>query len=345
MMTTIRHMLTSILFGIILTLATVGITFFVFPLDDWSILYKIKVFNISYLLFLLIITVVISTIVGIVISIYWIQRMNYVERQLSYVNENQPLSKKGAYKEVQLIQQQIMNVQEKIRLQAEYSQRLATERANEREKSLQEVVIQERNRLARDLHDSVSQQLFAASMMMSAMSEQTNIEDVALKHQIQMVEKMIHQSQLEMRALLLHLRPAALKGKALQDGMKDLLKELTDRIPLQVDWKIESFKIDKGVEDQLFRIVQEAISNTLRHAEASSVNVMLIKRDNFILLRIVDDGKGFDVKQVSTGSYGLSNMEERAVDLGGSIKIISLPNKGTRLEVKIPHVEEGDDND
>src|SRR5699024_3466936 len=222
-------------------------------------------------------------------------------------------------------------------------QRLSSERAEEREKSLQEVVVQERNRLARDLHDSVSQQLFAASMMMSAINENTDENDIdmlTLKHQLNMVEKMIQQSQLEMRALLLHLRPAALKGKALHEGINDLITELSERIPLEIKTKIENFAIEKGVEDQLFRILQEAVSNTLRHANATTLEIMLIKRDQMIILRVVDDGVGFQISDTaSSSSYGLGNMEERAYDLGGTMKVVSLPNRGTRLEVQVPLIE------
>lgn len=340
MMTLIRHTFTAIIFGIIFTSILLGITFFVFPLADWTSLYRTEVFNnVSYIVLIISITIVFSAIIGMITSIYWNQRTQHVERQLISLLEGNPLLIDETYKELRKVEKQLLKLEEKMILQVEHAQRLVTERANEREKSLQEVVIQERNRLARDLHDSVSQQLFAASMMMSAINEQTKIDNTALEHQLQMVEKMIHQSQLEMRALLLHLRPAALKGKSLQNGIKDLLNELTDRIPLEVDWKIESFSIDKGIEDQLFRIVQEAISNTLRHSEASSIHVMLIKRDNLILLRITDDGKGFDVEKIQTSSYGLKNMEERAQDLGGSIKIVSLPNQGARLEVKIPSLQ------
>ena len=210
---------------------------------------------------------------------------------------------------------QLKHVEEKLRSQIEQSQRLASERAQEREKSLQEVVLQERNRLARELHDSVSQQLFAASMMMSAINEQQKdeqeIDTISLKHQLSMVEKMIHQSQLEMRALLLHLRPVALKGKALHEGIKDLLNELSQRITLEINTKIEVFPIEKGVEDELFRILQEAISNTLRHANATKLEIMLIKRDQMIILRVVDDGVGFDItEKTKASSYGLQNMKK-----------------------------------
>jgi NarL family two-component system sensor histidine kinase LiaS len=200
---------------------------------------------------------------------------------------------------------------------------------------VQEIVSQERNRLARELHDSVSQQLFAASMLMSAITESNlTLQDSEAK-QLKMVEKMINQSQLEMRALLLHLRPAALKGKSLQAGMKELMNELAQKVPLELNWKIEGFELDKGIEDHLFRILQESVSNTLRHANATALDVLLIS----IILRIVDNGVGFDVEKEKVGSYGLQNMYERAVEIGGLLKIISLPDKGTKLEVKVPLVE------
>ena len=339
MMTILRHVFTSFIFSFILTITIILVTFFVFPLEDWRLLLTEKFLNVPYLLLLFCISLVLSTIVGIIISLFWKQRLQYIERQLHYIVNGQTLTMDENYKELDKVDTQIEEVDKKIKQQVEKAQHAATERAKEREKSLQEVVAQERNRLARDLHDSVSQQLFAASMMMSAMNESTEREENSINHQIKMVEKMIHQSQLEMRALLLHLRPAALKGKALQEGITDLLTEFTNRIPIQVDWKIESFSIEKGVEDQLFRIVQEAISNTLRHAEAKSIHVMLIKRDYWIILRIVDDGKGFDLNKTMTSSYGLKNMKERAYELGGSFKVISLPDQGTRVEVKIPIVK------
>ncbi|MUV36840.1 Histidine kinase [Lentibacillus sp. JNUCC-1] len=272
--------------------------------------------------------------------------MQQIERQLDDVAKGRKPAQDEPYKELKAVQKKVENVQEKIRIQTENAQRLASERASEREKSLQEVVEQERNRLARELHDSVSQQLFAASMLMSAINETNPPEETGVQKQLQMVEKMIHQSQLEMRALLLHLRPVALKGKALQEGVEELLVELQQKVPLDIDWQIESFPLDKGVEDHVFRILQEAVSNTLRHAEASTLNVMLIARDGMVIMRVVDDGVGFDVEQSKTSSYGMETMRERALEIGGELKVISLPNQGTRVEVKVPTWEkEGETHD
>ena len=160
-------------------------------------------------------------------------------------------------------------------------------------------------------------------MMMSAINEtKDSTENEIEAKQLKMVEEMIHQSQLEMRALLLHLRPVALKGKSLQEGMEELLMELMQKVTMDIKWKLEDFPVEKGVEDHLFRILQESVSNTLRHSKASQFEVLLIKRDGFIILRVTDDGVGFDVDEQKAGSYGLQNMYERAVEIGGNLKIV-----------------------
>ncbi|MBP1969480.1 NarL family two-component system sensor histidine kinase LiaS [Virgibacillus natechei] len=339
MTTIIRHVFTAILVSLFIALMLVGVTLLAFPLDDWSLIFKQEIGNVSFLLIVIGIPIMAGTILGMSTGWYWKQRLQQIDRKLDEMVKGQKVTVDDeSYKELDSIEQQIGQLQEKMRKQAEYSQRLATERANEREQSLQEVVVQERNRLARELHDSVSQQLFAASMMMSAINESNPPENESIKKQMQMVENMIHQSQLEMRALLLHLRPVALKGKSLQIGVEELLVEMTQKVPMEIDWKVEEFTVDKGVEDQLFRILQESMSNTLRHAEAITFHVMLIERDETVILRTVDNGKGFDMENIRTGSYGLQNMRERAYEVGGIFKIISVPNEGTQLEVKVPNL-------
>lgn len=335
----LRNIFSQFMISLSLVVIILTLTFFLFPLEDWRGLITMNLYNLPFIAIVFMIVSIFSIISGIVTTQYWKQRMYHIERQIQHLMNGHPISTDDTYAELKKIESHLRQLQQKMYEQIEYGQSLATERANEREKSLQEVVEQERNRLARDLHDSVSQQLFAASMMMSAINESEAVQNVTLQHQIQLVEKMIHQSQLEMRALLLHLRPVALKGKSLQQGMKDLLLELTERTSIQLDWKIEDFSMDKGIEDQLFRVYQEAISNILRHSEATDVEVLLIMRDGQYILRIADNGKGFNVEEAQSSSYGLNNMEERALELGGTIKIISLVNQGTRVEVKIPNVQ------
>lgn len=346
MNTILRHVFTAILFSFILSIIITGITLVAF-LEDWSLILDHKVGEISYLAMVLIIPIVSGIIIGTVSAWYWQQRVRRIERQLDELAKGQKMTfDQEPYAELDKIQHYLEQVQEKINSQTEMAQRIATERAVEREKSLQEVVVQERNRLARELHDSVSQQLFAASMMMSAINETNPPKDEGIRKQLHMIEKAIHQSQSEMRALLLHLRPVALKGKNLQAGVEELLLELIQKVPMQIDWKVEAFTVDKGIEDQLFRILQESVSNILRHAKATSLYVMLIERDDTVILRVADDGIGFDINKIKTSSYGVENMRERAYEIGGTLKVISLPNEGTRLEVKVPILrKEGENHD
>lgn len=322
-------------------------TFAVFPLSNWSEIWGRNVLDIPFILFVPSVSIVIGILFGFISGHYWRKQLQAVDHWLHEIEEGRSLEMNPAsLNELQTISNRISKIQKQITEQAKLSQRLATEAAEDQESRMQEIISQERNRLARELHDSVSQQLFAASMLMSAINEAKPLsEDDRETKQLKMVEEMIHQSQLEMRALLLHLRPVALKGKSLQEGTKELLVELSQKVTMNIKWKIEEFSVEKGIEDHLFRILQESVSNTLRHAKATLLEVLLIRRDGFIILRVADDGMGFDVEENKAGSYGLQNMYERAVEVGGNLKIVSLKNKGTRLEVKIPVISEGEKDD
>ncbi|MGD6843501.1 sensor histidine kinase [Bacillus infantis] len=324
-----------------------GSYFTVFPLADWSGLWEREIMDIPFILFAASICAAIGILSGLVSGIYRKRQLQTVDDWLYQLEEGRAISlhDDNTPSELQPLWMRVGKIQRQISEQAKISQKLATEKAEDLESRIQEIISQERNRLARELHDSVSQQLFAASMLMSAINETRSQEDRETK-QLKMVEAMIHQSQLEMRALLLHLRPAALKGKTLQEGIEELLLELSQKVTMKIQWKVEEFLMDKGVEDHLFRILQESVSNTLRHAKSTQLEVLLIQRDGLIIMRIADDGIGFDVEETKAGSYGMQNMYERAVEIGGSLKIISLKNKGTRLEVKVPMMKsEGEEND
>lgn len=323
----------------ILICASFTVFFFIrFPLADWRSLWETDVMDIPFIIFIPSLSIVIGILFGLTSGIHWKKQIQSVDSWLHQIEEGRQLELNGinAGADIQTIATRVEKIQKQIVEQAKLSQKLATEKAEDIESRMQEIISQERNRLARELHDSVSQQLFAASMMMSAINEAKTRTDDRETKQLKMVEEMIHQSQLEMRALLLHLRPVALKGKTLQEGIEELLVELSQKVTMEIKWKIEDFPLDKGIEDHLFRILQESVSNTLRHAKSTTLEVLLIQRDEFVILRVVDDGIGFDVEEAKAGSYGMQNMYERAVEVGGTMKIISLKNNGTRLEVKVP---------
>ncbi|MDZ5474016.1 sensor histidine kinase [Bacillus sp. 31A1R] len=320
----------------------------VFHLNNWEELWNRELMDIPFIFFVPSVSLAIGIIFGFGSGLYWRKQLHSIDHLLHEIEEGRTLDVKeiSATNDMKSIANRALKISKQITDQAMLSQKLANEKAEDQENRIQEIISQERNRLARELHDSVSQQLFAASMLMSAINETVTLNSEREKKQLGMVESMIHQSQLEMRALLLHLRPAALKGKTLQEGIEELLIELQQKVTMKINWKVEEFPLDKGVEDHLFRILQESVSNTLRHSKSTQLEVRLIQRDGLIILRVVDDGVGFDAEEAKAGSYGMQNMYERAVEIGGTFKIVSVKNKGTRLEVKVPMMmEKGEEND
>ena len=200
----------------------------------------------------------------------------------------------------------------------------------------EQVIQEERRRIARELHDSVSQQLFAAMMMISALNERADKFDEKEQKQLKMIERVLSQAQSEMRALLLHLRPISLESKSLKSGIEGLLVELQTKVQMKIHWDIEDVKLPEGVEDHLFRIAQELLSNTLRHSHATTLEVYLRQLDSTVLFKIEDNGVGFNSEEILPGSYGINNMKERVQGLGGQVRIVSFPNQGTTIEIKIP---------
>ena len=207
----------------------------------------------------------------------------------------------------------------------------------------EQVIQEERRRIARELHDSVSQQLFAAMMMISALNERADKFDEKEQKQLKMIEHVLSQAQSEMRALLLHLRPISLESKSLKSGIEGLLIELQTKVQMKIHWDIEDVKLPEGVEDHLFRIAQELLSNTLRHSHATTLEVYLRQLDSTVLFKIEDNGVGFNSEEILPGSYGINNMKERVQGLCGQVRIVSFPNQGTTIEIKIPlsrHMED-----
>lgn len=203
-------------------------------------------------------------------------------------------------------------------------------------KTEEEILKNERHRIARELHDSVSQQLFAAMMLLSAINQQTDQMPEQMEKQLILIQNILNEAQSEMRALLLHLRPINLEGKSLKKGIEHLLKELSTKISSSIKWDVDEVSLPPQVEDHLFRIVQELLSNILRHAKADELELYMKIYDQTLSLRIMDDGVGFDVTEKKTGSYGLLNVRERIQGLGGTMKVISFPDQGTKIELALP---------
>lgn len=201
----------------------------------------------------------------------------------------------------------------------------------------EEIIEKERKRIARDLHDTVSQELFAAHMILSGVSQQAlKLDREKMQTQLQSVAAILETAQKDLRVLLLHLRPVELEEKSLIEGIQILLKELEDKSDLKVSLKQNVSKLPKKIEEHIFRILQELISNTLRHAQASCLDVYLYQTDVEVQLKVVDNGIGFQLGSLDDLSYGLRNIKERVEDMAGTVQLLTAPKQGLAVDIRIP---------
>ena len=199
------------------------------------------------------------------------------------------------------------------------------------------LIEKERKRIARDLHDTVSQELFAAHMILSGVSQQAlKLDREKMQTQLQSVAAILETAQKDLRVLLLHLRPVELEQKSLVEGIQILLKELEDKSDLKVSFKQNVSKLPKRIEEHIFRILQELISNTLRHAQASCLDVYLYQTDVELQLKVVDNGIGFQLGSLDDLSYGLRNIKERVEDMAGTVQLLTAPKQGLAVDIRIP---------
>ena len=201
----------------------------------------------------------------------------------------------------------------------------------------EEIVEKERKRIARDLHDTVSQEIFAAHMMLSGISQQASkLDREKMQTQLQSVTAILETAQRDLRILLLHLRPIELEQKSLVEGIQLLLKELEEKSELKVSFKYQVTAVPKKIEEHIFRIVQELISNTLRHAQASCLDVYLYQTETELQLKVADNGRGFQLGSGDELSYGLRNIKERVEDMAGTIQLLTAPKQGVAVDIRIP---------
>lgn len=241
--------------------------------------------------------------------------------------------------ELSRIGEEINHLAKKMGDQVHYLQRLADEKSAYAERAHKVATIEERQRLARDLHDSVSQQLFALTMMSQAVVRIIDQQPEKAKESVAEIAKTAIKAQTEMRALLLHLRPIHLSNQSLSDGIHNLIAELKTKST--INFYIETDQIDdlpRFTEEHIFRIIQEALSNILRHAEATKAKIILKQDSGYIFLHIADNGQGFDLAsadQMKT-SYGLKTMRERSEEIGGQFNVRTKVEEGTYIDIRVP---------
>jgi signal transduction histidine kinase len=221
---------------------------------------------------------------------------------------------------------------------------IAIENARLYDSSRELAVLEERHRLARELHDSVTQSLFSLDLVAKTITTYLKRDPEQAEARIQRMRQITHDTLQEMRSVIFDLRPPNLE----QDGLIVALRQHVNRMrwPSGPDIDLETTgerRLPLSVEKELFRIAQEAINNALKHSGAQHVNVVLTLNGGQAILQVSDDGRGFDVSAppADRQAFGLIGMRERAQALNGRFQIASAPDRGTRIEVRLP-LNEGD---
>ncbi len=197
--------------------------------------------------------------------------------------------------------------------------------------------MEERNQLARDLHDSVKQNLTAAILQLNTAAVLIATEPQAAQQALQRAEDLAVQAQQELTNVILELRPAMLHQKNLPGALKDYLQRWQQQNQIVVDFThTENLQLTFSQELTLFRIVQEALANVIRHSSATHVNVSLDCDSHQIMLRIQDNGRGFDLSRSGSSGFGLKSMRDRVEEIGGRLEIESSIGQGTTVSASVP---------
>jgi signal transduction histidine kinase len=203
--------------------------------------------------------------------------------------------------------------------------------------SRDKVALEERQRLARDLHDSVSQAVYGIALGARSAQELLAKDPSQLREPLEYILRLSEAALAEMRALIFELRPEALEREGLTGALKHHTAVLRSRYGIAVDESLAGEPTMSWESKQaLYRIAQEALHNAGRHARATRVRIALSQDGASIRLEVSDNGVGFDTGSEHPGHFGLNTMRERATELGGSLEIDSRPEAGTTVLAIIP---------
>lgn len=200
-----------------------------------------------------------------------------------------------------------------------------------------------RRRVARDLHDGPVQLVAAMAMKAEIIKRLAGVDQARMAEELDALAEMSHRASRDLRTILFELRPVMLESHGLVATLKEFVQKMhdTQNAPLRLDAGGFSRRLPPKTESTIFAIVQEAVNNALKHAEAHNIWIRLSERDRMLTVQVEDDGQGFDVASVEgsygqRGSLGLLNMRERAEMVDGLLTIRSLPNFGTTVTLRVP---------
>jgi two-component system, NarL family, sensor histidine kinase LiaS len=219
------------------------------------------------------------------------------------------------------------------RLEAHFTimtRQLSSALAAERDRATGDARDAERARIAREVHDALSQHLFALRMIAAGMrrADPGNQQARAIEH---ISEEALRETQ----ALLIDLCPVSLNGAGLAPALREICTAYRDRLGVTVDASLDDVTVPAPVEHALLRITQEALANAVRHGHASQLAVSMTRHDGHVELTVRDAGSGFDAVAPHPGR-GLTHIRDRAAELGGTLRVVSAPGRGTTITARVP---------
>jgi len=218
---------------------------------------------------------------------------------------------------------------------------IAIQNARLYEKAQALAMLEERHRLARDLHDAVSQTLFSASVIAESLPRLWKSHPQKVGPRLNQLRRLTRGAMAEMRTLLLELRPSALTEARLDELLRHLTDALQGRTTIDVTLTVRGRrKVPADVQTAFYYIAQEALNNIVKRADASRVDVWLESNRDHVELVIGDDGKGFEGDMIPPASMGLDIMRERAESVGAALSITSQPGQGTQITVVFTDTEQ-----
>jgi signal transduction histidine kinase len=211
------------------------------------------------------------------------------------------------------------------------------------ERSRELSIVEERNRIARELHDSVTQKLFSLRLTADAASALLDRDPARAATELATVRKLAAEATEELRAIVVDQRPADLRGDGLDIALRKQA-ELLDRVHEPTIRYVTCHcvpTLTEGRQQAVYRIAQEAMHNALRHAGATRIDVSMVADEKTVVLEVSDDGAGFDPRSVASAAgagrrLGLASMRERARAAGGRVEVTSEPGRGTTVRLEVP---------
>ncbi len=190
-------------------------------------------------------------------------------------------------------------------------------------------ILEERNRLARDLHDSVKQHIFVVALQVGTAKLHLGSSTEEVQRPLAEAEHVLLQVQQELKTLIRELRPVELEGKGLGVALQELITQWSHQTNITANLQVETQTLPLLVEEAFFRITQEALANVARHSHATTVQIQVASEQSRDTLSVRDNGQGFALNTTERKGFGLLSMQERIRVLGGNVDIESTPGHGT----------------